>query len=545
MLACLSIRDFALISELTFAPGRGFVALTGETGAGKSILIDALACLLGERADTRQIRTGSDRALLEAVFVLDSGEEVTLCREILSNGRSLSRIDGNVVPLSHLRELGESLAAIHGQRESLRIFRESTHRDLLDSYAGRHLSPFLSAYEMLRARRIELDSIFSGQEIDPEVRRRRLDLLRFQTEEIASANLSPGEEKTLRDRQKRLNALLSLSCDVASALDSLRGERSDVMSFLNRATAQLARPARISKAIAGSRDRLLELAAQIEEEISKLSHLFERLETDPAEVEDVEMRLEQIGRLTYKYGGSIENVLEYEKQALAELAEDSTLAVQREEWQKESAVLDERLEEADGLLHNARVEAATALALAIEDELTDLGMKKVRFEIEVTRGRRSFAAAENGRDLVRFLISPNPGEPLLPLAKIASGGEAARVLLAIKSILAAVDDLDVLIFDEIDAGVSGKTSMAIGKKLRELGRIRQVFAVTHSAPIAALADELFVVAKHEESGRMVTTVRKTDYEEKISEVARLLSGQPEDASAQELAGRLIAGGKDR
>lgn len=540
MLQALEIRDFALIAALSFQPEPGFVALTGETGAGKSILIGALAQLSGDRADLTMVRTGADQAILSAVLSDDQGNPIILGRELSTNGRSLARIDGRIVPLSDLKACGQRLIAIHGQREGQRIFDETTHRPMLDGFCRDALAEPLSEYEKLRQAWLAAKKQLAAYGESPAERARRADILAHQIAEIEDIAPVPGEEEKLQEQSRLQKTLAKVYENLGAAIERLDGDDLSIVDQLRAVERQLYDGAKASKTVAQCRDRLNDATERIEATVHDLSRFFDKIDLDPEKRQALENRLDQYGKLKYKYGQSIEDILAFLAKSKAAYERLSNAEATIATLEAELARLDRALRKQAETLHAIRADASRTVATAIRDALQALDMKKVQFEISVTHhDALGWAEAIDGQDEVRFLISPNVGEPLLPLAKIASGGEAARVLLAIKSIVAEIDDIPVLVFDEIDTGLSGHTSRLVGEKLQRLGQMRHVFCVTHSAAIAAAADHHYLIEKNEQHGRTNTTLRKLEGEARVREVARLLSGQENDAATLRLAETML------
>lgn len=542
MLRELDIRDFALIADLTFRPEPGFVVLTGETGAGKSILIGALAQLSGDRADTTMVRTGANEALLSAVVETADGEETILGRDVLASGRTVARIDGRIVTVGQLKEVGQTWIAIHGQREGQRIFDETTHRPLLDRFCREGLEAPHSAFETARQEWLSLRRELSAFGRDPEKRARRADLLTHQIREIEDAELKAGEEERLQETSRLNKTLAKVQGDLAGAIDLLgESEEKNALDLLNEIGDKLSVAAKASRTVAGLKDRVNEALAVLDGVQHELTRFFERIDLDPEALEATEKRLDVYGKLKYKYGPTIDDIFHFLDQSKKEYDTLINAESRIAEIEARLDVLEQELLTGSNELHKIRSEAAKKVADSIRQALLDLDMKNVRFEIEVEEtDTKDWQNAAGGRDVVRFLIAPNIGEPLLPLAKIASGGEAARVLLAIKSILAEKDDVPILVFDEIDAGISGHTARLVGEKMRALGALHHVFCVTHSAAIAAAADHHYLIEKREVAARTNTSLEKLEGESRVKEIARLLSGKPDDKATLALAETMLA-----
>ncbi|MFQ6059360.1 MAG: DNA repair protein RecN [Anaerolineae bacterium] len=555
MLIELSISNFAIIDQLHLRFAPGFNVLTGETGAGKSIIIDAVSLVLGERADSTMIRAGADQARVEGIFVLgatqqeaivpllreygleDGGEELILAREINRSGRHVCRVNGRAVPLKILQRVGEGLVDIHGQGEHLSLLRVREHVDFLDHYGGlgELRGQVVATVKALRQVRQELADLRR----DERELARRMDLLEYQVNEIAAAKLRPGEEEELNQERTLLaNAerLISLADEAyralydgreaqKSALDLL-GEVAHSLTSLETLDARLGEPRRVAE----------ELSYQVEDLARTLRDYRDRIEYDPARLRQVEERLDLIYNLKRKYGDSIEEILAFGERAARELATITHSEERIAELEEQEQALLGQLSGLAEELSQARRQVSERLAAAIEGELAELGMDRARFQVAmewveaedgVEIGGRRYAFDSTGVDRVEFLISPNPGEPLRPLAKIASGGETSRLMLAMKSILSAADRIPTLIFDEIDAGIGGRAGAVVGRKLWGLSPEHQVLCVTHLPQLACFADAHYQVSKEEVGGRTVTRARPVVGEERIEELTLMLGSRSE------------------
>jgi len=608
LLAELRIRDFAIIDELQLAFTPGFLVLTGETGAGKSIIVDAVDLVLGGRSDSTVVRAGADRAIIEATFRLNTAQQTAidpilkreelegddpdlllLGREVRLNGRSVSRVNGRRVTLALLREVAEGLVDIHGQSEHLSLLRVHEHVNLLDRYAELW-SLRAQVTELVRqareVRRELADLLRSEQELA-----HRADLLQFQINEIDAAALETGEEQELLEERLRLtNAeqLAELSGDGLRALEAGEGEIPAALDLLGAALRALESLSRIDPAM----EPLLRAAEsanyQVEELIRSLSEYQEQVEHNPRRLQEVEDRLALIRRLERKYGSTIPDVLAYAERAAQELDTITHSEERIEELQAEEERLLAELGALAMQLSQQRREAAQLLAAGIEAELCDLRMEGARFGVDFqwrenpegvplpqpvsslgfqvsSAGAREFETTDQaletatkvafdstGIDRVEFLVSPNPGEPLKPLTKIASGGETSRLMLALKTVLSRADETPTLIFDEIDQGIGGRVGATVGEKLWGLaigagsdGLHHQVLCVTHLPQLASFGDVHFQVEKHveqTESGeRTVTRVKPLEEEMRVEELAQMLGGSGEAAyrSAQEILKQVV------
>jgi len=551
MLTELRIKNFAIIDQLELKFGPGLLIFTGETGAGKSIIMDAVETLLGGRADATAIRSDADLARVEGTFkltgpesaaaheilkreeMLDDPNFVTLSREIRREGRNIARVNGRTVHLTLLRELGELLVDIHGQSEHLSLLNVHAHLGLLDRYANVEslLPAYHETYQKLLVVRHELSELHQAQ-ADAE---RRTELLTFQAEEIEAAKLRPGEDGKLRQERDRLanaESLASLAQQALTTLDEGTPESPATTDLLGQAVESLAALAKIDTTQSALSDRAALLGENLADLAHNLRNYLDTIEFNPKRLEEVEERLDLINRLTRKYGGSIEAVIAHATDARRQL-ENITYAAERiaelETFESEALA---KLAEQGLALSQRRKEAAAELGRAIELELDDLRMAAARFAVDFqTRSdpegvpmpdgsRLAFDA--NGLDRVEFLVAPNPGEGLKPLAKTASGGETSRLMLALKNVLARADQVPTLIFDEIDQGIGGRVGAVVGEKLWNLGRQHQVFCVTHLPQLASFGDQHFQVQKVIQDGRTITQVEKLQGEARTLELAQML-----------------------
>jgi len=564
MLTELRIRDFAIIDELSLDCGPGFVVFTGETGAGKSILIDAVEVLLGGRAEATMIRSeapvalvegsfrlvpgGGDEArrLLEAEGLLEDGETLLLSREIRREGRTVGRVNGRAVSVSLLRLLGESLVDVHGQSEHLSLLRVREHLRLLDRYAQVEdlRGEFGAGYSRLESVRRELKQL---REAERDASRRS-ELLAFQVNEIEAASLRPGEEAELLEERVRLaNAeqLASLAEKAAAALDEAVENRSSASDRLGEAAEAVAALAKIDGTLAASEAEAQALLEQAGDLARRLRLYREGIESSPTRLDEVEERIGLIRSLQRKYGESIEAVLAKAAAAREELETITHAGERIAALEQEEARQLQSLGEAGARLSQRRRDAGKSLAKAIEAELGDLRMGGARFSVDLAWeddpagapvGDRRVSFGPEGLDRVEFLVAPNPGEGLKPLVKIASGGETSRMMLGLKGVLARADQTSTLIFDEIDQGIGGRVGAIVGRKLWGLARSHQVLCVTHLPQLAAFGDQHFKVEKQVVRGRTTTAVRAVEGEGRIAELAQMRGAESEASlrSAAEL-----------
>jgi len=545
MLTELRIENFAIIQELELQPGSGLLIFTGETGAGKSIILDAIMALVGGRVDSTMVRQGEDRASLEAVFRLPetSREQIvailereelydgepclTLGREIRANGRSVARVNGRSVNIGLLKELGSYLVDIHGQSEHLSLLDVRSHLGLLDRYAGSEpeLAVYQAEYHQLQQIRRELKHL---RELEQEAEKRS-ELLTFQVQEIEASRLVLGEEEELEQERNRLanaEALAGTAQEALSLLDESSPEASSVTDLLGQASRSIAALARIDPGQTVLVDQL-ELANATLSEVSRdLRVYLDGIEFNPRRLEQVETRLELLHQLKRKYGSSIEAVIAYGRSAREQLEKVQHAGERIEELQAEEIKAVERVSRAGEILSQKRRQAALQLSADVEDELNDLSLEGAQFAVHFadeptkTSARRT-EFKENGIDEVEFLIAPNPGEGLKPLVKIASGGETSRLMLALKNVLAQADFIPTLIFDEIDQGIGGRVGFVVGEKMWHLGRRHQVMCVTHLPQLAAFGDEHYRVSKQVSGDRTLTSVEKLTGNNRERELAQM------------------------
>ncbi|MBU1749446.1 MAG: DNA repair protein RecN [Chloroflexi bacterium] len=549
MLVELRVSNLAIIDELSIRLHDGFNALTGETGAGKSIIVDAVGALLGGRVTDEFVRSGADAAYIEGIFQasqllpllaelgLESDEDaLILSREIRRGGRNVCRVNGRAVTATVLRTVAQGLIDIHGQSEHLSLLRVNTHLDLLDRYAGlgEQRQQVAQGVVELRQVRRELDGLLSGE----RELARRVDLLTFQVDEIAAARLHEDEEEELRAERRRLaNAerLAQVSDQAYRALYESEDEAPSATDRVGEAQAALDDLCALDPDLAELLQQAEALAYQVEALAEGLRDYRDAIEFDPPRLHRIEDRLELVLGLQRKYGDSIADVLAFAARAQDEL-DSITHAEERIEALRAA---DARLRASVGaqaaVLSADRSQAADRLASAVEAQLADLNMAGAHFCVDLRQeeaadgllvGDRSLAFDATGVDQVEFLIAPNVGEPPKPLARIASGGEMSRLMLALKTILTQVDQVPTLIFDEIDVGVGGRSGAVIGEKLSQLTGAHQVLCVTHLPQIAAYADTHYAIVKSVSDGRTVTRVQPLAGRERLTELAVMLGGAP-------------------
>ena len=571
MLESLHIENIAVIKSVDIDFSEGLCVLTGETGAGKSLLIDSVVCLTGGRVSRDLIRAGEDKALVSALFSppegelakalselgidLPEGDSLLLQRVLTRDGRSTARINGRAVTQSILREAGELLINIHGQSDNQKLMQASAHRALLDDYAqdGDELALYRELYGEWKAVRDEMASL--RRDVAERIRLR--EMLEFQIKDIDAAKLKAGEEEKLTERRDKLLHLEKINRQVNLACRALcDGEKATVMSLCDRAEGALTAIAGIIPECDELIERIGAIRAEAEDIAERVREFADEDVGDPtAELDKLEGRLDTISRLGRKYGVGVEAILQFREEAAARLVAIDTADERIGELEQEEAGLRKRLADRAAELTEIRRSAAKALSRAVQEALAFLDMPKVRFEVAV-KASAEFGAY--GRDEVEFLLSANPGEPVGPMVRIASGGELSRIMLAIRSVLNERYGVPTAIYDEVDTGISGRTARKVGIKLATIAQGTrnalgertagtQVICVTHSAQIASLADAHYVIEKKEivEGGetRAETTVRSIDEADRVEEIARILGGL-DITDAQRAAARELIAGKE-
>ena len=558
MLSLLHIENIAVIESADIQFGGGFNALTGETGAGKSIVIDAIGAAIGERTSRDLIRTGAKSALVEAVFCdlpklpwfeengLFPDEEGNLIvrREIQPDGKNVCRVGGRLITVSQLKALGGLLVNIHGQHDGQQLLDESCHLSYLDRFGGMEtrLEGYQAAFGVLSDIKRQIGSL----RMDEAEKARRVDSLNFQIHELERAGLKAGEEEELTERRNLLRNAGKLMDAVEGAHAALSGdEDSDgAVSLISAAEGALTPAARMSNQAAELLEKLTELRCAADDAAELLRDLRGGLDFEPGELDELESRLETLFRLKKKYGSTVEEMLEYLERCKVELnsiedADDSILRLEKQYAQ----ALDTAQKQAKAL-SEARRKAADALEKRIQSELGQLDMPKVRFKAEFTLKSGELGLDATGMDEVQFLMSANVGEALKPIQKIASGGELARIMLALKNVLAENDDVTTLVFDEVDTGVSGRAAQKVAEKMADVATHKQVLCVTHLPQIAAMADVHFSVEKGENQGRTFTHVENLSHERRKEELARLTGGSSITPAMLEGAGELLGGAEE-
>jgi DNA repair protein RecN (Recombination protein N) len=554
MLQELHVTNFALIDRLHLTFGTGLNILTGETGAGKSIIIDALGLALGERASGDVVRTGADRALVEAAFDLsqalpdvrarlaevglegDDSEDILLVsREIArSGGKSVCRINGRLMPVATLKAIAEGLVDVHGQHEHQALLHADRHIDILDQWCGpmalKLRAEVAAQSAALNALRRERDQL----QTDARERARTLDLYRFQQEEILTAKLRPGEEEELMADRSRLANAEKLT---AAAQEGYASLSDGALDALNAALASVTHAAVLDDALAPVLEALNGAVSYAEDAAHILRDYQESVEFNPERLEEIESRLESLRTLKRKYGETVDEIISYGTELTEKLDRLENAEARGDALTDKIQKAEKDLQKIAAKLTKTRRQAGEDFAPKIMRELADLGMAATRFEVSI----EAQTVTAKGADRIEFLLSPNPGEPLRPLARIASGGEMSRIMLAMKSVLVRAGATPTMIFDEVDVGVGGRTAQTIADKLGALAGQAQVLCITHLPQIASRADVHFAIEKRVEEGRTIVSVTPLDAEGRIEEIARMLGGTRRTDAVVQHAREMLSG----
>lgn len=550
MLLEISIKNFAIIEEISLTFENGMTVLTGETGAGKSIIIDAMNLMLGARASLDVIRHGANKAEIEGLFSvgenpaltqileengIDVTEELIIRRDILQNGRSIGRINGQMVNLTTLRAVGQYLVDIHGQHDQEELMKPNMHIRMLDEFGNeqfadvkKHYQELFESYRQLRKR------VVTKQKNEQE-HKARIEMLEFQIAEIEAAALKAGEDQVLNQKRDKLlnhkniadtltNAYVMLDDEEFSSLSNIRSAMNDLMTLEEFDADYKEMSANVSEAY------------YILEEVTKhLGDVIDDLDFDAGSLQQIELRLEVIYSITRKYGGSVDDVLEYYDNITKEYNLLTGSDESSDDMEKALKRLEKRLIVAAEKLSQERHSLAKDLEAEIKQELADLYMEKADFQVQFTKGKFN----RDGNEAVEFYISTNPGEGFKPLVKVASGGEISRLMLAIKSAFSRKEDKTSIVFDEVDTGVSGRVAQAIAQKIYKIGSNGQVLAISHLPQVIAIADYQFFIEKRSDENTTVSTVRLLTEEERVEEIAKMLAGSDITEMAREQARELL------
>ena len=537
MLLQLHVKNLAIIDEVEVDFTEGLNILTGETGAGKSVILGSVHLALGAKADKDSIRDGAEHALVELVFQVENEEQkkkiealdlpveedgiVILQRKIMP-ARSVFKVCGETVSVSVLKELAPILLDIYGQHDYQSLLQDKKHLDILDSFGDKSLSEYKSVLREEYATYLELKKAYDTPEMSPEQRERELSFARFEVDEIEKAKLVPGELEELESNLRKMENSGKIKEGLARVLQFLREDDTGCESGLNRALREMNHLSSLDEDLEEYEERMSELDALLRDLSRDLGDVLEADDFDEREFARVQERVDLINHLQIKYGKSIEQILNYAKERKAYIYRLENAAEESERIKKELEVKQALIDKYAETISKLRKEEALKLETEIVEALHDLNFMQAKFQVSFEEAEQ---AGANGKDKVVFMISTNPGEKLRPLSAVASGGELSRIMLAIKTISAKRDDINSLIFDEIDSGISGKTAWKVSEKLGILAKSHQVICITHLPQIAAMADSHYCIEKHEINGKTVTDITPLDEQGALNEVARLLGGE--------------------
>ena len=537
MIHHISIKNFVIIEQTEIDFAEGLNIITGETGSGKSIVIEAISLALGSRADSSYVRTGTDKAVIQLSGELD-GEEILLTREISAAGKNLCRYNDEIVTLNRLNQIARRLADIHGQYDNQSLLNPDYHIVLVDAYrhdvTERLKEAVQKAYSQYAQIRSQLGSLLSAEKEN----RRKLDFLRFEADEIEKAALRPGEDQELEDRISLLQNSEKIFENIEKSYGVLTDSSPSVMDGLRGAMRSVEEIASFSSDIGAVSQEFSDVYYRLEDICRSLRDIKDRLTFNPEELNDAISRLELISSMKKKYGHSIEEVLQYFDSISAQIAVIENFETNKASLEQELKTTAAALRRACAELTDARKESAAQLSDCIQKELVDLNFSDAQLEIRILPLEKP---TENGMDQVEILITTNRGEPLKPLTRVASGGEMSRIMLAFKNVISSYDNIPTLIFDEIDTGISGITASIVGRKLKEISRSRQILCITHLPQIAACGDHNYRIHKESDDTSTYTRVEALNPEETVREIARLLGGATITETTLENARELIAG----
>ena len=536
MLQELSIKDFAIIDEIQISFQPKMTVLTGETGAGKSIIIDALGLLAGGRGSTEFIRKGEKKAVIQGLFTLpreantynileeygiDSEDgQIILQRDLYRGGRNICRINGMMVNLATLRNVGETLIDIHGQNEHQELMKPENHIDLLDEY-DKKTSQLRNQYQVVYQNYRKLKLSMEKKEADEKAWAQRLDMLNFQVKEIEEAGLKINEEDELVEEKNKLDNFQAIHDALELSYQILSGEKIDVVGNLGNAMNELSDVSDLSENLQEINTKISDAFYSLEDAARDISDELDSMEWNGERLNEIEERLELIHQLKRKYGDTIEDILHYHIRIVKELREMENAEQNSEKQERQLSEALEKVKELAIKLSKQRKKSAKKLEKMIHEQLSALYMDKAVFEVKFLNNSKLYS---KGIDKVEFYIQTNPGEEMGPLAKIASGGELSRIMLALKTIFSQKMGVTSIIFDEVDTGVSGRVAQAIAEKISQISNNSQVLCITHLPQVAAIADNHYYISKSVNDGRTETSLKELDEKQKIREIARMLSG---------------------
>ncbi|HAP4386610.1 TPA: DNA repair protein RecN [Enterococcus faecalis] len=553
MLQELSVKNFAIISSLQLEFQMGMTVLTGETGAGKSIIIDAMGLLTGGRGSSDYIRQGANKCTLEGLFSMPKSQELkqlleelgieteedslVIQRDISASGKNVCRVNGRIVNITNLKRIGEYLVDIHGQNEHQELMQSERHIDMLDEFGGKKLltvkEKYTRAYQEYRA----LEAKVRKRQKNEKEFAQRMDMLHFQSDEIASAQLVAGEEEQLLEERNKLNNFQKIADALTISYAALNGEDDSSLDKIGTSMNELASIESLDPEYKALSDTVQNAYYLLQEASGDLSRLIDGLELDEGRLNEVENRLELIRQMKRKYGDSIETILSYYEEITKELAEADFLEGGTGDLEALLAEKQQAAHQQALVLRKERKRLAKELEQQILTELKELYLERTEFEVRFTELEH---LQENGLDGVEFYITTNPGEPLKPLVRVASGGELSRVMLAMKTIFSQTQGITSIVFDEVDTGVSGRVAQAIADKIYQISENSQVLCITHLPQVAAVADEHYFIEKEIVAGRTETSVRILSEKERVNEIARMLAGSEITKLTIEHAQELLA-----
>ena len=523
MITTIHIKNIGIIEDITIDFNQGLNILTGETGAGKTLMIDSLAILAGGRFSKEMIRKGEEYSYVEACLFLPNHENaiegnVIISREISTNGRNMCKINGRMVTVNELKAFMKSVIDIHGQQDNQVILDKSSHLGYLDSFIGAEIKPLKEEYRRQYNQYCEINRLLAENYGDETEKERKLDLLKYQLKEIQVAGLKVGEEEELEEKHRKMMHAEKVMQNLAEANEALSNQTIDSVNIAIRALEKIEE---IDSSYAEKLVNLKNIYYEVQELTRDISSMQEEDEWDAREQEAVEERLDTLFSLKRKYGNSIEAVMAYAEKLEKQIEEIENMDEINQKRRKELVEIEKTLQQLADNMHEIREKYAKKLSHLVNQELSDLEMKQAQFTVEI---KKEGKYQKNGMDEVEFYICTNVGEEAKPLIKIASGGEMSRIMLAIKSVLAEIDRVPVLIFDEIDTGISGIAANAVGQKMKKIAKYHQVLCITHLANIAAKGDYNYYISKKVKENHTVTQIEQLNEERTLQEIARIASG---------------------
>lgn len=554
MLANLTIHDFAIIESLEINFETGMTVLTGETGAGKSIIIDALGLLVGGRGSVDFIRTGTNKTTLQGLFILPDqqqcqdlaqaydfeadGRNIILERQISRSGRNVCRVNNKIVTTTVLRKVGEQLVDIHGQNEHQALMKQDQHLAILDQYGGPLIATDLAAYQKIYERYRTLAHQIADKHKNEQVYAQRLDMLQFQLQEIEAAKLQPNEDQDLEQERQQLANYQRLNLALQESLAALTNEEPNAVDLTAIAMEKLADIADLGPDYQKLSDHLSNVYYELQDVGNSVQNQLDLLEYDDQRLAEIEQRLEVINNLKHKYGPSLADVLHYQEKIAAEAEKMQQVTDAGDQIESDFKAIQKKLAQAATKLTSARQKVARKLASAIHEQLSSLYMEKAIFNVHFQK-QNSPQYTQYGQDQIAFYLRTNPGEELKPLVKIASGGELSRIMLAIKTIIAHSEGVTSIIFDEVDTGVSGRVAQAIADKINGIARYSQVLCITHLPQVAAMSDHQYLIEKKSSAKRTTTTLHKVEGQARVEVVAKMIAGKIVTDLARKHAAELL------